>query len=559
MKKSFSGKVWTKSEDLKDVEKVIEVLLKNRGLDGSEKIQDFLKPCLSKLHDPFDMAGMDKAVERILQAIEDEERIIVFGDFDTDGITSTVILVETLRKLGAKVSYRIPNRNVDSHGLKDYLIDEIATKKVSLVITCDCGVNDCAEITHAKSLGIDVIVTDHHESDENNFPTDAVAVINPKRKDCSYAEKNLSGSAVAFKLMVALASKVLEGGELEEFIMNFLEICAIGIVADCVELTGENRILAKFGIENLKKTEWTGLQKLFERSGIVPESINAETIGFSISPRLNASSRVGDVLKAVELFLGAEDRHFERLTVLENWNYERRDLTESTFKESLEQKIDDASFQFFMEDSWEPGILGLLCSRWVEELDRPAVAATVREDGKLTASCRAPEGFSIIKALKSCSGDLFEKVGGHDGAAGFLTKKENAKKIVEELENYFNSFERRDPTVKVDAFLDAKIFLKMKEVADFLKYLAPFGKGNETPIFAVRNTEIVNFSTMGKNENHARLVAKVDDEMYDFVNFFHGDFLKKIHIGKKMDIAFTVSENFFRGECKLQFRIVDGR
>ncbi len=557
---TFSGKIWHEAPDINDLNVAFSTLLKNRDLNTDQEIADFFNPDLNKIHDPFLMAGMKVAVERIAKAVLNKERIIVFGDFDTDGITSTVILVDGLKKLGAQVSYRIPDREKDSHGLKTYLIDELIDKNIGLIITCDCGINDQAEVAHAKNLGMDVIITDHHDPDLNRFPDEAIAILNPKQAHCEYLEKNLSGSAVAFKLMSALATKFLPEDEQADFIEKYLEICAIGLVGDCVPLQNENRILTKFGLQKLKNTSWTGLQKLLTNAQVETDSINEETVGFAIAPRLNASSRVGNVLTASELFLGDKNKHDQRINTLENWNQERRELTETSVKESHAKIEEDAFCQFLVSKNWRPGILGLLCSRWSEQLDVPVIACTIRDDGILAASCRAPKGFSIIDALRSCPRELFENVGGHAGAAGFSAKEENAEQIKELLNKYFAQNIREPQKVPVEVFLSPEIFVNQAEdIVNFLKKMAPFGMGNDVPIWGMRGVKVLDFCEMGANKNHSRTTVEVGDEVFDFVNFFHGDYLDKISIGDEVDFAFTISENYFRGERRLQFRIVDGR
>jgi len=559
---SFSGKTWQLAPDVVRIEKAIEILLKNRKLETYDVIRNFLNPRLHDCHDPFEMFGMEKSINRILRAIENGERIMIFGDFDTDGIASTVILVDALRTLGAKISYRIPDRNRDSHGLKKYFIDEIATKNVKLIITCDCGINDAEEVSHAANLGIDVIVTDHHEPCESQFPIDATAVLNPKMQLCEYPEKNLSGSAIAFKLISAIGSVVFEKSQkkLQNFCEKYLEIAAIGIIADCVKLTGENRVLVKFGLKKLQKTSWKPLQKMLARERIDPKNVDTETIGFFIAPRLNAASRIGDVLVASELFLASDNCHERRIDQLEKWNEIRRERTESAVRESRDQVRPNAPFQFFCNKNWIPGILGLIGGRFCEEFDTPIVVATIRDDGLLAASCRAPDGFSMINALRSCPSNLFISFGGHEGAAGFLAEPWNFQKIRDCLDDHFSKFNRLDPKIKIEMFLSHEICNeKSEELCDFLKNLAPMGEGNQNPIFAVRNAKILDFSVIGKNKNHAKITVEIGKKQFDFVNFFHGDFCEKIRTGMEIDLAFTISENFFKKRRRIQFRIVDAR
>lgn len=556
--KSFLGRRWELAEFVSDQEKLFATLLQKLNLNSHEEVSDFISPSLTSLHDPFLMHSMDKAVDRILLAIENEERIVVFGDFDTDGIASTVILVDALRELGAKVSYRIPERNKDSHGLKKHILEDIAQKKVSLVITCDCGINDKNEIAYAKKLGMEVIVSDHHEPDDERVSPDAIAILNPKLAHCPYPEKNLAGAGVAFKLVSALGARSFDDPiKLANFLEKYLEICALGLVADCVPLTGENRILTKFGIEKMKNTQWDGLQKLFKKSDIVPESLSVETIGFSIAPRLNAASRIGDVLQACQLFLGDPHKNFERLTYLDSLNEKRRLLTESSSQQALSQVDESLPFQFFIQKDWLPGILGLVCSRFAEKLNQPIIAATIDENNVLCASCRAPEGFSLVNALNSCDPDLFEGFGGHDGAAGFRAPQKNLETIKQQLHKYFSETKKQEPKMEITAFLDASIL--DDSLIGFLNALAPFGIGNPKPIFGIKNLEILETRLLGKNQNHLRLLTTQKNNPIELMGFFLGDLFSSLPRGQKIDALFTVGENFFRGERKLQFRLVDAR
>jgi len=554
MKKSILGKIWNDAPLVTKNEELLNIILKNRGLVEHESIQSFLQPSLQDLHDPFAMKGVKEAIFRIKTAFSKKERIVVFGDFDADGITSTVILTEGLKSLGGIVSYRIPDRNLHSHGLKKYFLDDLAKKNVKLVITCDCGINDKEEVDYAKSLGIDIIITDHHEPDEGKYPEKALAIINPKQKKCDYPEKNLSGAGIAFKLISALAEDILDEDEIAEFLEKFLEVCAIGLIADCVSLTNENRILTKFGLEKLKNTKWQGLKKLLESSDVNFENINEEIINYKIAPKLNAASRIGDVLVASQLFLGEDAEHFRRIEILENWNETRQKMTEKALKESFEQINEKNNFQFFFHKDWLPGVLGLICGRQAELLDQPVIAATVRHDGKITASCRAPNGFSIIKALHF-SAEYFENFGGHDGAAGFLTMHENIENIKAKLLEYFSKYSRPPKKICVDAFLEPEIL--NFDLSNFLNFLRPFGEGNPEPIFGFKDASIEKFSLIGKNKNHARININVANKPFEIMAFFCGNILEKIKINQRADFIFTITENIWKDKKRLQLKLVD--
>lgn len=550
-------KKWRESPETKDTESLYAILLENRKLNNPSKIQEFLSPSLTKLHSPWEMKGMKKAVARILSAINQGERIMVFGDFDADGITSTTILVSGLQELGAEVSYRIPNRHTESHGLKKFHIDEIKDKEVKLIVTCDCGMNNDEAVLYAKNLGIDTIITDHHEPDPKTFPHKAVAILNPKQTDCHYPFKDLAGVGVAFKLISALAEKSFNDPVvLGDYIYRFLEICAIGLVADCVSLTGENRILVKFGIEKLKNTKWPGLIEMLEQANIDPRNIDTGTVSFAIAPRLNAASRLGEVEIAIQLFLGDMQKNSQRVKRLNELNEQRKEITKNAFTESLEQFRETAPFQMCQKESWDLGILGLVASQYTAYYNMPAVVTTIRPDGLLAASCRAPEGFSMIKALQEIS-NLFESFGGHDGAAGFLANPDNYEKIREGLDSFFTKTSVPENKVKLEAFLveDLLDF----ELIDFLDNLAPFGRGNEEPIFGLKNVEVVDCQIVGNGQNHLRITGKAGEKKLNFMAFFAENFVDMVKVGSNLDILFTVSSNYWNGDRRLQLKVVDLR
>ncbi len=555
---AFSGKAWGKASTLKNMDQVMSCLLDRRDLVTHEVITAFLHPKIQDLHDPFLMHSMDKAVARILLAIENQEKIMVYGDFDADGITSTVILVDGLKKLGALVSYRIPDRNTDGHGLKDYILEEIADKGVSLVISCDCGINDKKQVEKAVSLGMEVIISDHHDPERENFPDQALAVLNPHCDHCNYPTKNLSGAGIAFKIVTALVQETFEDPQaLSRFLTPYLEIAAIGLIADCIPLLGEARTITRFGLTKMKQTSWEGLDKLFEKNSIDPQNIDAETIGFYVAPRLNAASRLGDVMRSAALFLGNSDQHYERLTYLESLNNKRRVLTEQHIK-SAESKIEpSAPCQFLSDKDWTIGILGLMGSSLSETWNCPIFAGKERADGIGCFSARAPEGSSIIQGLRHCDKNLFLGFGGHNGAGGFQAKIENLKTIKTQLCDYYAKTPPKEVLVNIEAFVDPSII--NFELTDFLNLLGPFGMGNPAPNLGLLGIKIMDKKFLGKKEDHIRLVGSVGDKEFSFIGFFMGHFASRIKIGEPYDIVFTLAENYWQGARRLQLKLVDLR
>ena len=557
---SLSGKSWTSAPKLSSLEELFSHILPNSD-------ESFLQPRLKDLHDPLLMAGMDTAVTRIQQAIDEKERIMVYGDFDTDGITSTVILVQALRDLGGIVSYRIPCRVNDSHGLKNHHIDEIASKDVGLIITCDCGINDHQEVSHAKSLGLDVIITDHHDPDPERFPNDATAVLNPLQHNCNYPCKTLSGAGVALKLVQALqeaakqpsnqAAKSKHSSVTRSLghLKTYLDIAAIGLIADCVPLTGESRTMAKLGLQQLKQTQWSGLQQLLTFTDTDTNEIDENTVGFTIGPRLNAASRIGDVTRAVELFLGDSSKHLQRIEYLEQLNTQRKQRTEETLTQALKQIDETQSCQLLYHPEWEQGILGLVAGRIYEKIDQPVILA--RQAGeKIAASCRAPAGYSMITALRAIE-DLLGKYGGHDGAAGFEAPLENKDLITQRLHEYFLGQERAESEIKIQAALSANLI--NYATADFLQSLAPFGVGNQAPIFSFQQTKIISKQWMGQTENHFKITGIKDDQVFEFLVFFRPEWFSQILEESTVNIAFNLNESWWRGERQLKLKVVDLR
>jgi single-stranded-DNA-specific exonuclease len=552
--KSLLGKTWEILGVFRENTDLIPELFPKIKSPDPSALDRFLNPALEDLHDPFLLHGMDTATQSILRAIEKGDRIMVFGDFDTDGITSTVLLVSTLQKLGANVSYRIPDRRRDSHGLKTYLIDEIAQCEVKLIVSCDCGINDQAEVAYARSLGMETIISDHHQPDPRRFPDQALAVINPHQTHCPYPESILAGVGVAFKIAQALAEKKLKTpNSIAEFLTPFLEIAAIGLISDCVPLVGENRILTHYGLQQMKNSHWPGLRQLLERCAIAPEQINTDTVGFYIAPRLNAASRLGDVTRAVQLFLGEEPRHFERLTYLEQCNTQRREKTQDGISLAAEQIDPTSSCQLLLDPEWETGILGLIASHYAEALYQPVIVGNIEGD-MISASCRAPEGYSIIAGLRSCEEGLLTHFGGHAGAAGFRIHTDRWSLLKKTLDDHFSQQNRIIPTLRVYQITGKML---SNELIKILERLEPFGVGNPAPQFLLCGVKIDRIQTMGAEKKHLRIKAQHDNNPLDFVAFFRGEWIECIRPGDEVNIIFTLQKQYWRGRTSLQLRVLD--
>ncbi|HFB68276.1 MAG TPA: single-stranded-DNA-specific exonuclease RecJ, partial [Calditrichae bacterium] len=411
-----------------------KILLK-RGIDSFEKARHYFRPDLEALHDPFLMKDMERAVDRLVQALENGEKIMVYGDYDVDGVSGASLLYLVLSQLvGPKVSYYIPDRITEGYGLSIKSIDEIAAQGVSLIVTIDCGVTAVEEIAHANQLGIDVIVADHHQPGETLPP--AVAVLDPKREDCPYPFKELAGVGVGFKFMQALYKRLgLPESELDQY----LDIVALGSCADIVPVIDENRILVRHGLDRINFNPRYGIKALLESSGIEKKEITVGLIVFVLAPRINAVGRMGDAKRAVQLFTARSLQEARAIArELERENKARRNVDETTFKEALEiveNRLDpenDYAFVLYKKD-WHPGVIGIVASRIVERYYRPTIMISV-VDGIGKGSARSISGFNIYEAIRDCS-HLLTAFGGHKYAAGLTIEEEKIPAFIECFKN----------------------------------------------------------------------------------------------------------------------------
>ena len=371
----------------KSSDDILENILAHRGVDITNPLpESFFKPSVADLHDPFLFPGMDKAVERILLALKNKERMVIFGDYDVDGVSSTAMLVHFFKSLKAEISYRLPHRIHDGYGMKPYFMDDLAEKGVKLVISVDCGTKDIETISYAKKLGIDTIVTDHHAV-PNVIPEDVVALLNPKLPGTSYPFPHLAGAGVALKLLQAVTLRLYEDDakKCEKIIRGACEFSCLGTVADMMPIVGENRTIVMLGLTELKRPKSNGLRKLIEG-----KEINADIIGFHIGPRINAAGRMDTPYKALSLLLAGEDRVDELLSDIETLNAKRKSSCEHFLIHALGQVNQNDPILFYESDSIEHGIIGLISGRLTEAFGKPSIVLK-READKLVASCRAPE------------------------------------------------------------------------------------------------------------------------------------------------------------------------
>ncbi|WP_303973420.1 single-stranded-DNA-specific exonuclease RecJ [Streptococcus merionis] len=524
-------------------------LLYARGIKDEEQLQAFLNPSLDDLHDPYLLHDMDKAVFRIRQAIENGEFILIYGDYDADGMTSASIVKETLDEMGAEVQVYLPNRFTDGYGpnlsVYKYFIEQ---QGVSLILTVDNGIAGHEAIAYAQSQGIDVIVTDHH-----GLPAElpeAFALVHPEHPQADYPFKHLAGCGVAFKLATAL---------LEDVNTELLDLVAIGTIADMVSLTGENRVLVKYGLEVLKRTQRLGLQELAQLAGIDLASLTEETVGFQIAPRLNALGRLDDPNPAVELLTGFDEEEAQAIAQLvEDKNSERKAVVQQIYDEARAMVAPDKPVQILAKEGWNPGVLGIVAGRLLEELNQPVIVLNIT-DGLAKGSARSIETVNIFDAL-SPHPDLFVAFGGHAGAAGMTLEVDKLGPLSDTLiafvQNQAIDMSKR-PSLTLDEELDtSKLTL---ETVKALDKLAPFGMDHKHPVFYLKDFNVVSARTLGQDNSHLKFRINQAGTELDVLAFGYGAQVNEIQQLKALELAVTLSINQWNGNTSLQLMLVDVR
>jgi len=537
-------------------------LLCIRGMGAIEDARRFLAPRLEDLHDPFALADMATAVDRILTAIAAKERIAVHGDYDVDGVTSTVILRRALELLGADVVHFIPERFRDGYGLQPATIDRLHGDGIQLIISVDCGIRADEAATRARELGIDLIITDHHEPDAS-LP-DALAVINPKRHDCTYPDKNLAGVGVALKLVQALCGRTGHANWLSAFV----KIAAIGTLADVVPLTGENRIIAKLGLGMLSKgPHKIGLRALLDVCGLSGREIDSYHIGFVVAPRVNAAGRMSTPDIAARLLLASDEAMGEEArTLAEQLNSEnvRRQQEEAEIvaqaRKIVETDLEVGSRTVIVVagDGWHRGVIGIVASKLVDAFHRPAIVISI--DGDVAhGSCRSIPSFNMLGALESC-GELMTKFGGHKQAAGLTLESGRIRELRARVNEYADS--RLGPDdLRPRLWIDGSLTFRSinEQVVSELATLAPFGAGNPCPIFRTSNVEIVDGPRRLK-ERHLKMAFKQDGRVLRGIAWRASEresFVTEHRAA--IDLAFSLEQDTWNGERYLQLSVADFR
>lgn len=527
----------------------------SRGVEDGEYIKEFLNPSLKELNDPFLLKDMEKAVDRIISAVSSKERIIIFGDYDVDGITSTSILYDFLSKFGADVGYYIPDRKEEGYGLSKLALDKVIQDGVSLIITVDCGITAFEEVKYINDKHVDIIITDHHECKEE-LPV-AYALVNPCRHDCAYPFKELAGVGVVFKLVRALSQKM----GIEDQAINYIDLVALGTVADVVTLLDENRIIVKYGLQKIENSLNKGLKALIDISGAKDKQITSYTIGFLLAPRINAAGRIGDATRAVKLL--TTDNENEAITIakeLNEQNIYRQETEQGIFCDVLakiESSVDLEKEKVIVVwgEGWHHGIIGIVASKITDSYNRPCILIAV-EDGMGKGSGRSIEGFNLFEALSHCT-SLLEKFGGHELAAGLSIQEESIEKLKKMINEY------ADKILK-DSDLEAKIKIDIEvtrediteESVKELDMLSPFGAGNPSPVFAYKNLMIEDIRTVG-NDKHIKLKFKDKETYVDAIGFNRGYLVDVYSQTDVLDAACSLEINSWNNKESVQLNIKD--
>ncbi len=533
--------------------KLLAKILVNRNIDINGKMEQFLEPTRNDFHDPFLMPDMEKGIDRIIKAIENREKIMIYGDYDADGITSITVLKKFLTERGLDVESYIPNRLDEGYGLNKEAIKGIYDKGYRLMITVDCGISGIEEVEFANSLGIETIITDHHEPAEE-LPN-AYAVIDAKRKDNKYPFNQLAGVGVVFKFIQAISIKI--GLEEKEY-LKYLDLVCVGTISDIVPLVDENRVIAKLGLKLVAVTKNIGLRTLLETIGF--KTIDSGTISFGVAPRINACGRMGHQEEALKLFLCDNATEARQIAnELNRFNQERQAREKEIFEQAV-QKVEESEKNktciILGSDNWHHGIIGIVSSKVTDIYFKPSILICFEgNEGK--GSGRSIPGFDLHDALMNCS-DSIEKFGGHSMAIGISVKKENFEKFKEEFEEYAKNCNIGDiiPIINIDE----EVSLKNINIDDVksLKLLEPFGEANKTPLFLFRNLKINSIRALSEGK-HLKLSLKDDNYLIDAIGFNIGNLSEEYRLDDKVDVVGTLDINTFNGYENIQITIKDIR
>jgi single-stranded-DNA-specific exonuclease len=530
-------------------------ILVQRGIDDFEKAKQYFRPQLSGLHDPWLMKDMHKAVSRILTAFEKGEKVLVFGDYDVDGTTSVASVYQFIHAIYSDTDFYIPHRYREGYGISKMGIDFAKENGFTLVISLDCGIKSVELISYAQTLGIDFVVCDHHLPDKELPP--AVAILNPKQFDCPYPYKELCGCGVGFKLMMALSEKL---GLPQESYLSYLDLVATAIAADIVPITGENRILAFFGLKKVNESPCAGIKALMQLAGI-QKHMHISNLVFVIAPRVNAAGRMDDARKAVQLFIEKDyTRALAFAEMLHNDNTDRREADSSITEEALAMIENDSTAAsrkttVVFREHWHKGVVGIVASRLIETYYRPTVVLT-KSGEYIAGSARSVTGFNLYEAIHACREYLLG-YGGHFAAAGMTLLPEN-------VQSFSDAFEKEvcrlitDDLLVPEIMIDAEISFAdiVPSFFSILSQMEPFGPENMRPVFIARNVYNTGFSKIVK-EQHIRFVVKQNNITLTGIGFNMAPKFDLLQKNQPLDIVFTIDENVWNGETSLQLKMID--
>ncbi len=549
--RKYDNELVEKIKSMYGVSDIMAKLLISKDIKLDD-IGGFLNGTLDDLKNPYEIKDMDKLVDRIDAAIKNNEKICIYGDYDVDGITSITIMHQFLTKLGADVMYYLPDRLIEGYGINNNALDEIKKKGISLVITVDCGITAIEEVEHAKEIGLDICITDHHECTEE-LPK-ALAIVNPKRKDDNYEFKLLAGVGVAFKVITAVAIKY--NLPKEEY-LKFLDIVSIGTISDIVPLIGENRIISKYGLKMMSNTNNIGLKALIKL--VSPKEIDSMMVSFGMAPRINACGRMGNASAAVKLLLEKDERMAESIAAeLDNLNQERKSVETIIYEESLkmiqDKNLEKKNSIVLYNSSWHNGVIGIVASRLVNMYYKPVILLT-KEHGVIRGSGRCPSGFSIYDALTECKEQVVQ-FGGHELAAGLSIEEEK-------IQDFINAFEiaaakRSDAICEQIINIDAQVERKdlNAQIIRDIREMKPYGQSNQVPVFLYKGLKVNAIRTI-KDDKHLKLVLRDDKSLIDVVGFSMGQRRDEIRIGDKIDIVGQIELNSYNTPKTIQFVLQD--
>ncbi|MFY0591516.1 single-stranded-DNA-specific exonuclease RecJ [Roseivirga sp.] len=542
-------------EELK-VDETLAKLLVQRGVSTFEGAKSFFRPSLEQLHDPFLMKDMDRAVNRLTDAIANDEKIMIYGDYDVDGTTSVATVFGFLREIYDKLGYYIPNRYKEGYGVSSQGIQYAKAEGYSLIITLDCGIKAVDRVQEANDLDIDVIICDHHTPGEE-LPA-AFAVLDPKRTDCTYPYKELSGCGVGFKLLQGFC--IQSGIELSR-LYPYLDLLAVSIASDIVPITGENRVMAFFGLQKVNKEPRPGLKALIELCR-AQKALTISSIVFGIGPRINAAGRMDDAGAAVDLLLAeTEEEALKLAATVNDKNDARRNFDSANTEEAIEMIASNDEFRnakstVLYKEDWHKGVIGIVASRCIDKFYKPTVILTESND-MVTGSARSVMGFDVYAAISECS-DLLEQYGGHMYAAGVTMPINNVdafRKKFEEVVSRDITEDQLTPAINIDSLVNLEVI--NDRFYSIISQMAPFGPGNPQPVLVTEHVHAENVKVL--KEQHLKFTVRQQgtNVAYDVIGFGFGEYSDLISSGMRFHIAFSVEENDFRGRKSLQLFLKD--